>query len=347
MKDNFDRRTLLKYSIGSAVSLSSFQLLGQQDSDTTTAVLGNSLISANWSIDFTDLDREVSELLSLLIETPWREISGIEGDYIQKDADLRMATLELWTEIDSRQTMDWASPILVSDNNEVLTIIKPTIAAEWVQAMAVNDSRSPIVSHQPSATIATSDTLALAEVRTKLEPDFQYFPGIADSDKSGYDADPMTAANKFVVWASPSPEVVMPIPVPNIRERQKNISTDLIVLMDILFQSLGIVVNEDGLIEEIINSDQEISTKLEELWGHISTEKWEDTLQTLEKLFIGVVLGNTGNRVLEEISKRTKKKITFGLAIRCVPVYGWAYCIIAFIICAKKNYERFSFAEQQ
>lgn len=119
--------------------------------------------------------------------------------------------------------------------------------------------------------------------------------------------------------------------------------TDIIVLMDILLETIGIVGSKKSLIVEAMNSDERIKDALNNALGTVSTKSWEDIAPSLENLFKAtwVVIKSADSTVPDSV----KRSVAFKMAIRCVPFLGHAYLIGCLVMAIRANYHRFSFAK--
>lgn len=132
-----------------------------------------------------------------------------------------------------------------------------------------------------------------------------------------------------------APEIIATTP-PTERRTDANV----IIVCDILLETLGISIGETSLIEEIIASSPQLKEKADALVKSISSKEWTSVLLLGEEAFRLFVAGS----IWDKIRKQMGRKIAFGLALRCVPLVGWAYVGVAFLFSVKKNYHRFFFA---
>ena len=114
---------------------------------------------------------------------------------------------------------------------------------------------------------------------------------------------------------------------------------NLRVLVDIVFETLGILTGNTNLLLATLDETPQLKTKLEELLAVVSTKEWREVFPIAESLFKLIIAGEIWKRA----STSLKKRLSFGLALRCVPIVGWFYISAALIISIKKNYLRFSF----
>lgn len=139
----------------------------------------------------------------------------------------------------------------------------------------------------------------------------------------------------------PQAESVAPAIVPSVPDQSTTKDTDLRVIGDIFLETLGIMLGENALSVAFIESDERLKQTFIEMLDKVASKDWTGVAELAEvafKLFVG-------GTVWKAITEKMAKKVTFGLALRCVPVVGWIYCAAALIISIKKNYHRFSFAK--
>lgn len=115
--------------------------------------------------------------------------------------------------------------------------------------------------------------------------------------------------------------------------------SDIIVACDIFLETIGISTGETGIIVSFIKSSPEIEENINELIESITSKNWSEVISLGERLFQLFV----ASAWWDNAKKRIGKKLTFRLALRCVPVVGWIYVGAAFLVSIKKNYRRFSF----
>lgn len=138
----------------------------------------------------------------------------------------------------------------------------------------------------------------------------------------------------------PPPEFVTATGAPAVPDPEKGDGdTNLKVVIDILLESLGIVVGEASLIVSLIESDKALLATFDELNSAISTQDWRDVARTVEGLFKLLVTSKVWVAVRDQIGR----KAALRLALRAVPVAGWLYAGAAFVIAIKANYHRLSF----
>lgn len=138
----------------------------------------------------------------------------------------------------------------------------------------------------------------------------------------------------------PPVESVKRSQVPDIPDRPKKPESDLIVVVDILLETLGIAVGTRDLSVALIESDPRIKDMVERVVAEVSTQDWEKVASTLEALLRLIITAEIWRRVAILVGGR----IAINLSLRCVPVVGWLYTTAIFLISVKKNYRRFSFA---
>jgi len=142
----------------------------------------------------------------------------------------------------------------------------------------------------------------------------------------------------------PKAESVTRVNIPSILPQNGTIDTDIIVLGDIFLETLGISFGDESLIISFIESDERIESFLKEILEKVSTKNWKDVVKIGENLFDIAVKLIIGGNFLKKFSDTAIRKLTFGLALRCVPILGWLYLAFSFVVSIKKNYSRFSFA---
>jgi hypothetical protein len=139
----------------------------------------------------------------------------------------------------------------------------------------------------------------------------------------------------------PPAESVAPAIVASVPDQSTTKDTDLRVISDIFLETLGIMLGEDTLTVAFIESDERLKQTFSEMLDKVASKDWKDVAELAEaafKLFVGGTVWKT-------VTEKMAKKVTFGLALRCVPVVGWIYCTAALVVSIKKNYHRFSFAK--
>lgn len=139
----------------------------------------------------------------------------------------------------------------------------------------------------------------------------------------------------------PPAESVAPAIVPSVPDQSTTRDTDLRVISDIFLETLGIMLGENALTVAFIESDEKLKQTFAEMLDKVASKDWKDVAELAEvafKLFVGGTVWKT-------VTEKMAKKVTFGLALRCVPVVGWIYCAAALIVSIKTNYQHFSFAK--
>ena len=182
---------------------------------------------------------------------------------------------------------------------------------------------------------AESSTLYLKNVQAVIPSDFPY-----DAYENKSQQIVIDMLNLQSLPIVPDPDYIFPIGVPSLPPTDKDATSDLLIVGDIILETLGISIGDKDLIVYFIESDEQIKEKCESLVNLISTQKWEDVFSLVKSVFNLFI----GSKIWVELSKITLKKLTFRLALRCVPVVGWVYTAAAFLVAVKANYHRFSFA---
>lgn len=140
---------------------------------------------------------------------------------------------------------------------------------------------------------------------------------------------------------APVPEHAVPLPVSSVPPPDEpSTETDLIIVVDILLETLGIVGGNQSIAQAIINEDEALSRAIADLLDSVTTHDWESVASSAEtffKLFVG-------SAIWSRIKEQGVRRISFRLGLRAIPGIGWLYCVASFLISVKNNYSRFSFA---
>lgn len=150
--------------------------------------------------------------------------------------------------------------------------------------------------------------------------------------------------NRLSLPIIPPVEAVSPAIIPSAPDHSASRDSDVKVLIDIFLETCGIYIGREEISVSLIEGDEKLNQTFLELMDKVSTKDWKDVAGLAEaafKLFVG---GKIWKELASRLEKKAVKNITFGLAVRCVPVVGWIYLVAALLVSIKKNYYRFSFA---
>lgn len=139
----------------------------------------------------------------------------------------------------------------------------------------------------------------------------------------------------------PDIESVQPIGVPSIEPSgsKKSTTTDLLVIATIAFETIGITL-EEGAVTALIEENPEFKAELDQALKYAINSDWKNLAKVSENAFKFLVSSKIGVK----LSASTAKKLSFKLALRCVPIAGWIYVAASFVVAVMRNYHRFSFA---
>ncbi len=150
---------------------------------------------------------------------------------------------------------------------------------------------------------------------------------------------------------APSPRLVAPMAVASLvspalpsKKPEEVRDSDIRVVMDIILQTLGISVGEANLLTSLVESDAKLKTDVIEVIKAISSRDWSEVIRTSEKVFQLIVATLFAKNVAPVLAT-SKRKLMFALTLRCVPIAGWIYLCLPFVVSVKHNYSRFSFAK--
>lgn len=116
-----------------------------------------------------------------------------------------------------------------------------------------------------------------------------------------------------------------------------------VVLVDVVFQSLGIYLG-DELIRSILGTDPELAAAFAGAIDAISTEDPDSVVETLEwivtKLGEGGWLATAGKIVGPEVAAQIQRRLLGRLAIQFFPLIGPAYTLSCVVVAVYNNWDR-------
>jgi len=116
-----------------------------------------------------------------------------------------------------------------------------------------------------------------------------------------------------------------------------------VVLVDVVFQSLGIYLG-DELIRSILGTDPELEAAFVDAIDAISTEDPDKVVETLEwivtKLGEGGWLTAVGRVVGPDVASRIQRRLLGRLAIQFFPLIGPAYTLSCVVVAVYNNWDR-------
>lgn len=140
---------------------------------------------------------------------------------------------------------------------------------------------------------------------------------------------------------APPPNDVTPAHIPSLPPSDQNGGdSDIIVVMDIILETLGISTDDADLAVMLIRSNPELERLVSNTLAAITQQDWETVVSSAEAVFDFLV---TNRQIRTVLGRLLGRKFAFRLALRCVPVVGWLYTGALFVVSVKKNYHRFSF----
>jgi len=190
-----------------------------------------------------------------------------------------------------------------------------------------------------------SEFVAIAYVRSirkSLPPNlpFEYDQLSEDSQ-----IDVIRLCAKHSVPIAPPPELVVPANIVSVAPtKKKTHASDLQVIGDIIFETLGISFGTESVIEELMKGDPKLQQDIDSLLGAISTKNWKDAAKLLEEFLKLFLASKLWISLSERMGELAVKRFTFRMALECVPGVGWLYIVGALIVSIIANYHRFSFA---
>ena len=180
------------------------------------------------------------------------------------------------------------------------------------------------------------------------------------SERSSVDSDSLTASAHWAALSDFAPEHDLalvalpeqivpesPVVLPPVGQRV-NAEPLWIVILDILIDTLDLGINRE-LVLRATGDDEQFRKLLEKVAGYATDHDWDRIKSIADLLFDYVFSGAFGNRIrqaiVEEIGEdaalRIPRKAVFSTILRCVPVVGWVYLALCFVVAIRQNVHRF------
>lgn len=195
-------------------------------------------------------------------------------------------------------------------------------------------------SHSTTFSSAESAIAYVRKIKSVL-PD--KYPVVFDASVQESQILVIQALEKRNLPIAPVPSDVIPFGIPTIIPDVATADSDVKVLGDIVFETLGIAVGGNSILKEFFEGDKGAQELFSELLNKVITKKWDEAVPIIENLF-KLFIGGSTFRKLGEVVVR---KVTFRMALGCVPIVGWVYFSAAALVSIKKNYHRFSFVSKK
>lgn len=139
---------------------------------------------------------------------------------------------------------------------------------------------------------------------------------------------------------APSPSSITPAEIPSLPPAKANKDSDLVVVVDIFLETIGLSVGVRSIVLSAIESDTRLKGYFDMLLGSITTKNWNEVINIGEKIFQLFM----GANILSKMPEVFTVRFSFRLGLRAVPIVGWFYLGACFVVALKSNYHRFSFA---
>lgn len=202
------------------------------------------------------------------------------------------------------------------------------------------DVRRSAVSDAANSEVFVNATRAVSDLRSSIG---FAAPGIPKAyfseERVNAQIDVIMFVHSMGMPLVPEVQDILPIGIPVVEPvEQRNEDTDLSVILDIAFQTMGIFEGKQ-LVDEALK-DPDILASLHAIIPALKSKDWQELLKLLERVFQVII----AHGLFKMYAKIAAKRIAFRLGLRCVPILGWVYVVAAFLVALKANYRRFSFA---